>query len=325
MLEHVHIQNYRSFVDASAKLSPFTLVIGANASGKTNFLRLFRDLNRGTLGGGYALDSGSHPDNARQLMPHLSRPKEPTKVSLTFDGLPAIDCSGADINGRLPWPVGSLNIFAIDPDKVSAPEGLIANPFVEGDGTGTARVYDMLKTGVNDEIADQIHDAVLQFIPELTRIGVRLVGTSIKEIEARERGVDGTTEGRYLSAGTRILLALITAIHQPSPPPLMLIDDLDHGLHPRLLGKLLEFLQNAARDFGIQVIATTHNANLVNHFLDNPEAVLLVEKENGASTITPLSERLAAIDYDKADAPDMPLGDLWYGGFVGGVPKFTQP
>ncbi len=45
MITRVEIQNYRSFVDTAVDLKPFTLVIGPNGSGKTNFLRLFRDLN----------------------------------------------------------------------------------------------------------------------------------------------------------------------------------------------------------------------------------------------------------------------------------------
>ena len=313
MLEHVHIQNYRSFVDASAKLSPFTLVIGANASGKTNFLRLFRDLNRGKSGNGYALDNGSHPTSLRHLMPHLSRPEYPTEIQLEFNDFPPVHCRGNDINGDLPWPVGSLEIFAIDPDKVSAPEGLIANPFVEGDGTGTARVYDMLKTGVNDEIADQIHDAVLQFIPELTRIGVRLVGTSIKEIEARERGVDGTTEGRYLSAGTRILLALITIVHQPAPPPLLLIEDIDHAIHPRLFEDFVDFLRRVCGKRDIQIIATTHNPYLLDCFQEDNDSVLLIEKENGASTITNVGDQITILR-EKGAPTSMSLSSLYLSG-----------
>ena len=324
MLEHIHIENYRSFVEASAKLSPFTLVIGANASGKTNFLRLFRDLNRGKAHG-YALDDGSHPDDAGRLMPHFTLPRTNTRIRLKFENGEEHVCSQKFVAQPLPWPVGSIDIFSIDPDIVAQPEQMIPDPFVEGNGAGTARVFDTLKSGDREDLAIKIETVMKRFVPGIEKVSTKLISTGVRAIQIRETGFKEATPGRFLSAGTRILLALITIVHQPSPPPLLLIDDIDHGLHPRLLAKLLEFLQDATRELGIQVIATTHNANVVNHFLDNPEAVLLVEKENGGSTITPLSERLAAIDYDKADAPDMPLGDLWFGGFVGGVPKFNKP
>ena len=45
MLERVHIKNYRSIVDATVDLQPFTLLVGANGSGKSNLLRLLADLH----------------------------------------------------------------------------------------------------------------------------------------------------------------------------------------------------------------------------------------------------------------------------------------
>ena len=46
MITRIHIQNYRSFVDAEVKLRPFSLVIGANGSGKTNLLKAFVTCSR---------------------------------------------------------------------------------------------------------------------------------------------------------------------------------------------------------------------------------------------------------------------------------------
>ncbi|MCB0063745.1 MAG: AAA family ATPase, partial [Caldilineaceae bacterium] len=44
MITSIHIQNYRSIVDATAKLAPFTLLIGANGTGKSNFLQLLESI-----------------------------------------------------------------------------------------------------------------------------------------------------------------------------------------------------------------------------------------------------------------------------------------
>ena len=41
MVTRIRIQNYRSFVDAEVTLRPFTLVVGANGSGKSNLLKFF--------------------------------------------------------------------------------------------------------------------------------------------------------------------------------------------------------------------------------------------------------------------------------------------
>ncbi|MEM9275469.1 MAG: AAA family ATPase, partial [Cyanobacteria bacterium P01_F01_bin.143] len=41
MLSRIEFQNYRSFLDVKVNLSLFTLVVGANGSGKSNFLQFF--------------------------------------------------------------------------------------------------------------------------------------------------------------------------------------------------------------------------------------------------------------------------------------------
>ena len=43
MIHEIDIKNYCSFKNASAKLTPFSLVIGPNGTGKSNFLKLIRD------------------------------------------------------------------------------------------------------------------------------------------------------------------------------------------------------------------------------------------------------------------------------------------
>lgn len=64
-LTEVHFQNYRSFLDAKCRLSPVTLVIGANNAGKSNFLRGIFAAARGTkpdeFGRPFVDIQGMHP------------------------------------------------------------------------------------------------------------------------------------------------------------------------------------------------------------------------------------------------------------------------
>jgi len=43
-VERLRVQNFRSFRELNLQLSPFSVLVGANASGKTNFVQLFRFL-----------------------------------------------------------------------------------------------------------------------------------------------------------------------------------------------------------------------------------------------------------------------------------------
>ncbi len=46
MLERLRLTDFKSFVDEEAELAPLTLLVGANASGKSNFLDALRFLRQ---------------------------------------------------------------------------------------------------------------------------------------------------------------------------------------------------------------------------------------------------------------------------------------
>lgn len=45
MLKHIEIKGYRSLKDVSLDMEPLTVLIGPNASGKSNFMDVFALLN----------------------------------------------------------------------------------------------------------------------------------------------------------------------------------------------------------------------------------------------------------------------------------------
>jgi predicted ATPase len=127
-----------------------------------------------------------------------------------------------------------------------------------------------------------------------------------------------------LSDGTRLILCMLTIIHQEHPPAVVLLEDVDRGMHPRLFQDIAPLMRRIAMDNGINIIATTHNPYLVDAFQDAKECVLLVEKIDGASVLNPLPGKLAGLDYEHEEAA-VPLGHLWYSGLIGGVPLRLSP
>lgn len=53
MITRLRLQRFKSFEDATLELGPFTLLVGANASGKSNLRDAFRFLHG--IGRGYSL------------------------------------------------------------------------------------------------------------------------------------------------------------------------------------------------------------------------------------------------------------------------------
>lgn len=121
---------------------------------------------------------------------------------------------------------------------------------------------------------------------------------------------------KELSEGTKLILMILRILHQENPPKLILLEDIDRGLHPRLFQKVVEMLRDIVKTKEVQIIATTHNPYLVDEFAGEEESVLIVEKEGTVSTITSLADRL-----QDGDTPEEALGSLWFSGFFGGVPK----
>lgn len=299
-IDHISLRNFRSFMSAECRLSPFTLVVGANNSGKTNFLRAFADYSLMRL-----LDS--------KPPPHRNTPDAPVVVELgTRDG--------ETLDIRHPWL-----IYRFDPDVISRPEAAAqSDPFVRENGEGVTQVIERL----SEEGSPAFESILKQFrsaISEIESITLRTLPPGGKKtLMLQERGINGKTPLSEVSEGTRLVLALLTVLHQKETPKLILIEDIDRALHPRLYERLVCIIQQIVRVSGVQIIATSHNPYLIDEFQDEPEAIVLVEKVDGMSTLANLDDRLKAIDWDSPTVDEMPLGQMWFSGLVGGVPGMLR-
>ena len=129
----------------------------------------------------------------------------------------------------------------------------------------------------------------------------------------KQRNSDYILRAHQLSDGTLRFLALTTALLQPNPPSLMLIDEPELGQHPLALALLAEMFQSAS--FKSQIIVATQSAALLDFFtLDN---VVLVEHEKGTSVFS----RLNVEEY-KAWLEDYTLGELWLKNVVAAGPRY---
>jgi predicted ATPase len=92
-----------------------------------------------------------------------------------------------------------------------------------------------------------------------------------------------------LSDGTLRFLFLATALltAEPAHPALICVDTPELDMHPKMLDVVAELLKAASQR--TQVIASTHSPLLVGHF--EPEDVLIVEKQDGATRLRRASDR----------------------------------
>jgi predicted ATPase len=97
----------------------------------------------------------------------------------------------------------------------------------------------------------------------------------------------------------------------PTPPPLICIEEPELGLHPDILPTIAEMLIEASQR--TQLIVTTHSDSLVSALSQYPESVVICERDDTGSHLRRLEP-----DKLKDWLENYTLGDLWRMGEIGG-------
>ncbi len=79
-----------------------------------------------------------------------------------------------------------------------------------------------------------------------------------------------------------MIISILAIIYQHAKPPVICLEDVDRGMHPRVFEQIVKLMQQIARDHDLNIVATTHNPYLVDCFQERPESVVIVEKKEGA-------------------------------------------
>jgi AAA domain, putative AbiEii toxin, Type IV TA system len=102
-----------------------------------------------------------------------------------------------------------------------------------------------------------------------------------------------TIDARGMSDGTLRFIAILTALQTRPKGSLLVIEEVDNGLHPSRARLLLEMLREIARERGVDVLVTTHNPAMLDAM--GPEMVPFITIANrdpidGHSVLTLLED-----------------------------------
>ena len=154
----------------------------------------------------------------------------------------------------------------------------------------------------DDAIDDAIEDGLMQ---------------TFRRFQFTHSGVDNIDRAFSYdleSEGTRTLTSLlIPALDVLSSGSLLVVDELDSSLHPRLVQAFVSLFKGESNSNGAQLICSTHDTSLLGGDLLELDEVWMAEKaRDGASSFTPLT------DYRLRSRDD--LERAYRHGRVGGVP-----
>ncbi|MFP2925407.1 AAA family ATPase [Pyxidicoccus sp. 3LG] len=130
-------------------------------------------------------------------------------------------------------------------------------------------------------------------------------------LEWSERSSDAYFNAHALSDGTLRFICLATLLLQPEPPPLIIIDEPELGLHPYAIQLLADLVTSAS--VKSQVILSTQSVTLVNQF--EPEDLVVVDRHEGESLFRRLTPEETQSWLDSYS-----LGELWEKNVIGGRP-----
>lgn len=155
---------------------------------------------------------------------------------------------------------------------------------------------DNLSAVLNELCKDNFKKAqLLKIVKKLPENGVEdieFVETKIGDVifALKEKNLNSTelVDARQLSDGTLRCIAILTAVLISEPGSLVMIEEIDNGIHPARVYKLIEQLIDICRERNIDIVITTHNATLLNAYKKEElmgVSVVYRDKDRGTSKI----------------------------------------
>ena len=326
MIASVAFRNFKALRSTSLKLVPFNLLIGPNGSGKTSLIEALlrlRTLAKLPLGDAESPQRSGGPEIAF----HFSPPHDGIQVKLGCVSELVCDLLQVSPAHAPGWPalrtaLAGIRSYLLNHEAMSAHSSLASGNELSPDGANLAAMLATLRT--RDAVAfAALTEELIRILPEFVAIEFATPAEGLVSFALRLTD-GGLVAAENLSQGTLYLLALLALAFEPAPPALLCIEEIDRGIHPRLLREVRDTLYRLSYPASAgssarptQIIATTHSPYLLDLFREHPEEIVLSHKLGAAARF----ERLA----DRPDIDELlregSLGDMWFSGILGGVPE----
>jgi len=354
-MDYIQIEGYKSIKNQRVDLSPVNILIGANGSGKSNFISFFDFLNRlynRELQEYVALIGG-----ADKLLHKGQKITNSISFKVEFDegqnGYSAVLKSGNAgfifTEEKLYYQQDSgKEIGNYEKEAKIKTLGSLRSKYIVN-YLDRLRMYHFHDTSYRSAFnrSSNIHNdnyylysdggnlaAYLYHIHDTHRIVYNKILKTIQSIapyfsdfflRPNQSGYinlmwkDKTSEIIYgatdLSDGTIRFIALTVLFMQPELPDTIIIDEPELGLHPSAIAKLAGMIKSAAHK-GSQIILATQSTDLISHF--SPEDILTADQIEGETQFKRLSEKEL-----HSWLEDYTIDDLWKRNIIStGQPNF---
>jgi predicted ATPase len=215
--------------------------------------------------------------------------------------------------------VSKICIYDFNPFNLS--DEVSSTDSMERTGQGIAyALADILFS--NRKSFDELEERLRSLVPNIQRISLLRGKNQTFSLQLVDKYSETPIPTSDISDGTLRILAFLTALYQEDAPSIICFEELENGVHPWLLHKMMELLKLVSTEGitgkPVQVLITTHSPTLLNYV--EPHQVRAVELDNeGKTQVHNLPTD--SVRFQKAlEAYDGSLGELWFTNQFGGNP-----
>lgn len=172
-----------------------------------------------------------------------------------------------------------IRIFDFDPRELKKSSSMASTKILEENGSNVASVLNsILRTKENRK---KLTTLLNEFLPFVDGITIENNFDKSFSYKVQEKFSNKAFHANFLSDGTVSLLAIIIALYFEELSNVIILEEPERNIHPKLLSSLLESAEDVSEEK--QVIITTHNPEFLKHAkIDN---VRLVQRDADGYTL----------------------------------------
>ncbi|MCA9623280.1 MAG: AAA family ATPase [Myxococcales bacterium] len=214
-------------------------------------------------------------------------------------------------------------VYRLDPARLAeASSPADAAEYLKRDGRNLAGVLDRMFTGVDAGARGAIEKELGEFLPLLRGVSLkaedlvienRIYQGAKKVLQFLLEGPNGALasyDAAAVSDGAAIMTAYLTLAFD-SDPSILLIEEPENGLHPRLIEGVVQLLRRLTQSgpgrAPRQVIVTTHSP-LVLRYAEREEVRIVTRDSRAGTSVRPISDHPEILDV----LEDFGIGDAWF-------------